>query len=316
MNKWQHDHTFGQDKEKPGEKRTILVIIITAIMMVVEISTGIVYGSMALLADGLHMASHAAALCISLFAYIYSRKHASDPKFSFGTGKVNALGGYTGAVLLALFALMMVYESIHRLIVPTEIAFNQAILVAVVGLVVNGVSVFILGDEDHHHHHHDHSHGHGHSHSHDHDHAHHHDHNLRAAYLHVLADALTSVLAIVALLAAKYFGLIWMDPMMGVVGAILVTRWSMGLLGQSSSVLLDHQAPEKLVSKVRDVLEKEGAVVMDLHVWSIGPEIYSAAVSVASVETAEVERCKRLLSELPPIVHSTVEVHATSEPEL
>ena len=311
MNRWIHDHTFGQDKEKPGEKRTILVIIVTAIMMVVEISTGIVFGSMALLADGLHMASHAAALCISLFAYVYSRKHAGNPKFSFGTGKVNALGGYTGAVLLAIFALMIVYESVHRLIVPTEIAFNQAILVAVVGLIVNGVSVFILGDGDHHHHHHHHDHGGGHSHSHDHDHGHHHhDHNLRAAYLHVLADALTSVLAIVALLAAKYFGLIWMDPMMGVVGAILVTRWSLGLLGQSSSVLLDHQASEHLVSKVHDLMEKEGAVVTDLHIWAIGPEIYSAAVSLSVKETAEVERFKLILSEQSRIVHSTVEVHS------
>lgn len=308
MNLWKHDHTFGQDKEKPGEKRTVLVIVITAIMMVVEISTGIVFGSMALLADGLHMASHAAALCISLFAYVYSRKHAGDPSFSFGTGKVNALGGYTGAVLLALFALMMVYESVHRLIVPTEIAFNQAILVAVVGLLVNGVSVFILGDGDHHHH--DHGHGHGHSHDHHHgDHAHHHDHNLRSAYLHVLADALTSVLAIVALLAAKYFGLIWMDPMMGVVGAVLVSRWSLGLLRQSSAVLLDRQAPEQLVSKVRELIEKEGADVTDLHIWSIGPNIYSAAVSVSSCKLEEVGRFKRLVSEQSQIVHSTVEVH-------
>jgi len=307
MNLWKHDHTFGQDKEKPGEKRTILVIVITAIMMVVEISTGIVFGSMALLADGLHMASHAAALCISLFAYVYSRKHAGDPSFSFGTGKVNALGGYTGAVLLALFALMMVYESVHRLIVPTDIAFNQAILVAVVGLVVNGVSVFILGDGDHHHHH-DHGHGHAHDHHHD-DHAHHHDHNLRAAYLHVLADALTSVLAIVALLAAKYFGLIWMDPMMGVVGAVLVSRWSLGLLRQSSAVLLDRQAPEQIVSKVRGLIEKEGADVTDLHIWSIGPNIYSAAVSVSVCKPEEVERFKRLIAEQSQIVHSTVEVH-------
>lgn len=299
MNNWQHDHTFGQNKEKPGEKRTILVILITAIMMVVEISTGIVYGSMALLADGLHMASHAAALCISLLAYVYSRKHAEDPKFSFGTGKVNALGGYTGAVLLALFALMMVYESVHRLFVPTDIAFNQAIFVAVVGLVVNGVSVFILGDGDHHHHH---DHGHDHSHG-------HHDHNLRAAYLHVLADALTSVLAIVALLTAKYFGLIWMDPIMGVVGAILVTRWSLGLLGQSSGVLLDHQAPESLVSKVRLLIEAEGAVVTDLHVWSIGPDIYAAAVSLSVNASAEPDRFKLLLAEQSQIVHSTVEIH-------
>ena len=221
---WLHDHSFGQDKKRSGETRTVIVILITATMMGVEIAAGLAFGSMALLADGLHMASHAAALSISAFAYYFARKRAHDRSFSFGTGKVNSLGGYTGAILLVLFALLMVSESIHRLIEPVAISFNQAIGVAIVGLVVNGVSVFILGHDDHHHHGHDHGEV-GHDHHHD---GHHHDHNLRAAYLHVLADTLTSLLAIVALLAAKYYGWIWMDPVMGIVGAILITKWSMG----------------------------------------------------------------------------------------
>ncbi|MEO0869101.1 MAG: CDF family Co(II)/Ni(II) efflux transporter DmeF, partial [Cyanobacteria bacterium J06642_11] len=198
LQNWQHTHAFGQDRKQRGEFRTIIVIAITAMMMVVEVTTGIIFGSMSLLADGLHMASHAAALTINAFAYIYARRHAHDAKYSFGTGKVNALGGFTGAVLLAIFALMMAWESVGRIANPVEIAFNQAIFVAALGLIVNGASVFILGhnhdhsghEHDGHHHHHDHS---GHEH---HAHGHHHDHNLQAAYLHVLADALTSLLAI------------------------------------------------------------------------------------------------------------------------
>ena len=185
LSRWQHDLAFGQDRKKPGESRTIWVIVITATMMVVEVGAGLLYGSMALLADGLHMASHTAALCIAAFAYIDARKRARDPRFSFGTGKVNTLGGYTGALLLALFALAMAWESIHRFIAPVPIAYNQAILVAVVGLIVNGISVFILGEHGHEHHH-EHPHDHDalrdehHHHHHDHDHDHDHDHKLRS----------------------------------------------------------------------------------------------------------------------------------------
>lgn len=223
---WRHSHTFGQDIKRIGENRTLLVICITATMMMVEIAAGIFYGSMALLADGLHMASHAVALGISAFAYVYARRHALDARFSFGTGKVNSLGGYTGAVLLAVFALIMAWESLIRLANPIDIAFDQAILVAVLGLVVNGASVFILGNQHSHEHGHDHHDDHG-----DHD---DHDLNLKAAYFHVMADALTSVLAIGALLAGKYLGYSWMDPLMGIVGAILVARWSIGLLKTTS----------------------------------------------------------------------------------
>lgn len=293
---WQHTHAFGQDRKRPGELRTIIVIAITATMMVVEITTGIVFGSMALLADGLHMASHAAALTINAFAYIYARRHAHDTKYSFGTGKVNALGGFTGAILLAIFALIMAWESVERIIYPVEIAYNQAIFVAVLGLIVNGASVFILGH--HHEHHHEHN-----------GHEHHHDHNLRSAYLHVLADALTSLLAIVALLVAKYIGLIWMDPLMGIVGAILVSRWSLGLLRTTSAVLLDSQGPEHIQSKIIQCIEDDDNRVADLHLWSIGPNIYGAIISVVAHDPQPPEHYKELIPSNLGLVHVTVEVH-------
>ena len=304
---WLHDHSFGQDKKRSGETRTVIVILITATMMGVEIAAGLAFGSMALLADGLHMASHAAALSISAFAYYFARKRAHDRSFSFGTGKVNSLGGYTGAVLLVLFALLMVSESIHRLIVPVAISFNQAIGVAVLGLIVNGVSVFILGHEEHHHHGHDHGEG-GHDHHH---HDHHHDHNLRAAYLHVLADTMTSLLAIVALLAAKYYGWIWMDPVMGIVGAILITKWSMGLLKQTSGVLLDRQGPDALIDRMRRQIKSLSCKVeiVDLHVWSIGPNIYSAAITLVADEESYLDLIKSEMQHITEIVHTTIEVH-------
>jgi len=281
-------------------------------MMVVEIAAGLIYGSMALLADGLHMASHAVALGINALAYVYARRHAHDGRFSYGTGKVNTLGGYTGAVLLAGFAIVMAVESIQRLIAPVEIAFNQAIFVAVLGLIVNGVSVLILG---HHHHpevahdtesdHEEHAHYHEHEHHH-----HHHDHNLISAYLHVLADALTSLLAIFALLAAKYFGAVWADPVMGIVGAVLVSRWSLGLLRSTSIVLLDRQGPDDLCEMIRHRIENEpGNRVVDLHLWAIGPQMYSATVSVVANEPRDPDYYKHLIPDGAGIVHTVVEVH-------
>jgi len=251
---------------------------------------------MALLADGLHMASHAAALSINACAYVYARRHAHDTCFSFGTGKVNALGGFTGAVLLVGFVLIMVGESIRRLIQPVEIAFDQAILVSVLGLIVNGVSVLILND------HHPHGYGEeGH---------HHHDHNLRSAYLHVLADALTSLLAILALMAGKYLGWNVMDPLMGIVGAGLILRWSLHLLRDTSKVLLDAQAPDDMLHAVRDAIENDSSSTLtDVHVWSIGPGIYAAALTVSTREimTPEVFR-NRIPSHLG-IVHFNIEVN-------
>lgn len=295
---WQHDHVFDQDKVRPGERRTLWVIFITATMMVVEIATGLAFGSMALLADGLHMGSHTAALGITSIAYVYTRRCATDSRFCFGTGKVNAFAGYTSAVLLALFALLMAWESISRFFNPVEIAFNQAIAVAVLGLIVNGASMMMLGG-----HHHDHDHNHHHSHSHA-------DHNLRAAYLHVLADALTSLLAIFALLAGKFLGLNWMDPAMGIVGSILVARWSLRLIRDTSGILLDHQAPSAILEKTRAAIEDvDDNRVADLHVWSIGPNIYSATISVVSDTPMQPDHYKSLIPKDLSIVHTIVEVH-------
>ena len=308
LDPWIHQHTFGQDQVRRGERRILMVTALTAITMVVEIVAGAAFGSMALLADGLHMASHATALGIAVFAYAYMRRFAADPRYSFGTGKVNALAGFTSAVLLALFAAGMVVESAERVMDPVTIAFNQAIVVAVIGLLVNGVSVLILAvprDHDHHHHH-DHV---------DHHHHHHHhgggsDHNLHGAYLHVLADSLTSILAIAALLMGKYFGAVWTDPAMGIVGAVMVARWSWCLLRSTSHVLLDKQAPEALRHAVREAIEaRDGDRIADLHVWSIGPDIYAAEITLVSDDPQLPEHYKELLSKALKIAHVTVEVH-------
>ncbi|MBL4671837.1 MAG: CDF family Co(II)/Ni(II) efflux transporter DmeF [Arenicella sp.] len=295
---WQHDHTFGQDQIKAGEKRTLFVVILTAVMMVIEIIAGVIYGSMALLADGLHMASHAAALCISLFAYIAARRLSSDRRFTFGTGKINSLAGFGSAILLAGFALVMTIESTGRLINPIPITFDQAIVVAVIGLIVNGVSAWLLAATPR-----DQEHGHGHGHG-------HHDHNLKAAYLHVLADALTSFLAIGALVAGKYWGAGWLDPAMGIVGAVLVARWSYGLLRETGRILLDQQANDKTVHQLIDAIEKPGTDrVSDIHVWSIGHGVYSAALAIVSDKPKPPDHYRALLPMQIKIVHTTIEVH-------
>ena len=320
---WEHGHSFGLDRRRPGERRTLIVALLTAATMVVEIVAGLAFGSMALLADGLHMASHTVALGLAVLAYMYCRRHAGDPRFAFGTGKVNSLGGYTSALLLAGFAIYMVVESVSRLMTPVPIRFDAAIAVAVIGLIVNGVSVFILDVRQHepehhadahgpeaHAHHHGHGHGHSHSHSHGHGHSHgHQDHNLRGAYLHVLADALTSLLAIVALLAGKYLGAVWMDPAMGIVGAFLVSRWAWGLLRDSSHTLLDQQAPATVRDGIRRAIEQfRDTRIVDLHVWSIGPGLFAAELAVVSHQPEEPTVYKELLSGTG-LAHVTVEVH-------
>ena len=272
----------------------------TAAAMLVELAAGVVYGSMALLADGLHMASHAAALGMSAYAYAYARRHAHDARFSFGTGKVNSLAGFASAVVLALFAVMMGIESVGRFFSPVPIAYNQAIAVAILGLIVNGVSVFILREG------HDHSHHHGPG-----DEGHHHDHNLRAAHLHVLADALTSILAIVALLAAKYLGVDWMDPVMGIVGGVLVARWSWGLMRTTSRVLLDRQAPQDVLEEIRSALDECSLELVDLHVWEIGPGYRAAIIGIESERAIDAEEIRRLIPETSAIAHLTVEVRST-----
>jgi cation diffusion facilitator family transporter len=290
----EHEHHFGQADPAAGEARTRVVVALTATMMVAEVVAGLAFGSMALLADGLHMGSHTVALGIALFAYVYARRRAHDGRFSFGPGKVNALGGFTGAVLLVGFAVGMAWESVDRFLHPVPIVFDRAILVAALGLAVNVASAWILGVG-----HHDHGHAH-----------HHHDHNLRSAYLHVLADALTSVTALVALLAGKHLGWTWMDPAMGIAGAVLVVLWSRGLLRQTTRVLLDHQAPADLVEAVRDALEQDGlATVTDLHLWSIGPGRYAAAIALVSSDDRPPAAWKALLPASVPLVHATLEVH-------
>ena len=316
LQRWQHSHSFGQHLKRPGEARTLVVIAITSVMMVIEIAAGIVFGSMALLADGLHMASHTAALSINAFAYIYARRHAHNENFSFGTGKVNTLGGYTGAVLLAGFALVMAWESTDRLIAPVEIAFDQAIFVAVLGLIVNGASVLILGQhhhpeqvvdlEDQHE-----PHLHYHDTADDHHHHHHHDHNLVSAYLHVLADALTSLLAIFALLGAKYFGFIWADPAMGIVGAVLVARWSLGLLHSTSAILLDREGLDDMRDIIKERIEGEDDnQVTDLHIWAVGPNMYSVIVALVTDHPKPPDHYKDLVPPGLGVMHMVVEVNA------
>jgi cation diffusion facilitator family transporter len=300
-----HDHVFGQDRPTGNEKRTLIVVAITAVMMVVEIAAGLVFGSMALLADGLHMASHAIALGIAAFAYRYARKCAADPRFSFGTGKVNALAGFTGAVLLGVFSLGMAGESIERFVNPVNIAIDQALVVAVLGLIVNGASVFILGHDGH---------GHGHDEHSTVDH-HHHDHNLRSAYFHVLADALTSLIAIGALLAAKFFGQTWLDPMMGIVGALLVGRWSLGLLRQSAQVLLDRQASQHVLDDIRGAIESvPDTQVVDLHVWSIGTGRRAAIIAIESSSPLELDEYRSAIPSNHDLVHVTIEVGPAPAP--
>jgi len=295
-----HEHHFGQAEPKGGEARTRIVVALTATFMVIEVAAGLVFGSMALLADGLHMASHASALGLALVAYIYARRHAHDRRFSFGTGKVNSLAGFASAVVLALFALIMAGESVRRFVRPVAISLDEAIVVAVLGLLVNGASVVILRAR------HVDEHG---EHDHDHDHHHRHDHNLRAARLHVLADALTSILAIIALVAAKQFGAVWMDPAMGVVGGVLVARWSWRLLRDTGSVLLDRQAPDPVIETIAGAVEGDGRFrVADLHVWSIGPGYRAAIVSVATSGPCQVSEVERMVPNDLRIAHLTVEV--------
>lgn len=300
---WTHDHVFDNDLKRDGESKTLIVVCMTATMMVVEIVAGIAYGSMALLADGLHMASHAAALGLALVAYVVARRLARDSRFSFGVGKINTLAGFASAIMLLGFAVAMVTESVGRLINPVDIVFDSALLVAVIGLVVNGLSAWILSSSPHSG---EHAHGHEHHHRHHHD----HDHNRRAAYFHVLADALTSVLAIVALLAGKYFGAVWLDATMGIVGAMLVTRWSLGLIRDSSRILLDYQASPEVLRQVRAALETgPGERVTDLHVWMVSPGVHAADIALVTDDPKPPGVYKARLPRDCGIAHATVEVH-------
>ena len=302
-----HDHFFLGSDHQRNERKVWLVIALTASMMLVEIVAGTLYGSMALVADGWHMSTHAGAMLITALAYRFARKHAGNPRFTFGTGKLGDLAGFASAVLLALVALLIGWESLVRLTQPIHIDFNQAIAVAVVGLGVNLVCAWLLKDDHAHHHHH----GHEHHHSNDEHHApgKGRDNNLRAAYLHVLADALTSVLAILALLLGRSYGWSWADPAMGVVGALVIARWSWGLIRDSGSVLLDAAAEGQDVrQEIREAMAPTGSQVTDLHVWQVGPGHFAAIVSLMAREPREPAHYKALLAHIHELSHVTVEV--------
>lgn len=306
MDKWRHTHNFVSVHEK-GERRTKQVLFLTVVTMVAEVIAGIVFGSMALLADGWHMGTHSAAFAITIFAYQYSKKHAEDRRFTFGTGKVSVLGGFASAVALAVVALVMAIESFLRFFDPRVIRFDEAIAVAVLGLSVNLVSAFLLAG------HHDH--GPDHHHGNDDDHEHHHDHNLRGAYLHVLADALTSILAIAALCFGKYLGWNWLDPMTGIVGAVLISRWSYGLLKDTSSILLDRNVDPEKTAVIKKTVEADvDNRVSDIHIWKVGPVDHAAMISIVTHFPKNPEHYKALLDGFNELTHLTVEVIPCVEP--
>lgn len=299
LDKWQHRHDFSFIHEK-GEKRTKQVFVLTAITMIGEIAAGAAFGSMALLADGWHMGTHAAAFLITIFAYRYSRKHAENRQFTYGTGKVGVLGGFASAVALAVVALLVAVESVARLFNPLPIRFNEALAVAAIGLAVNLFCAYLLQG------HHDDDHTHGHS--------HHHDHNLRGAYLHVMADALTSVLAIIALLFGKYFGWSWPDPVIGIVGSLLIARWSYGLLNDTSSILLDRNIDSELMHDITKSIESDSDNrVSDIHVWKVGPLDYSATISIVTRFAQNPDYYKNLLTDYKELSHLTIEVNHCEE---
>lgn len=294
-----HSHNFNQDTGS-SEKKVNVVFALTFVTMIVEIVAGTWFGSMALLADGWHMFTHAAAFAIAMYAYWYAKKYNQDSSFSFGTGKVTSLGGFASAVALTVVALMMAIESIERLISPQSIQFIEAISVAVLGLVVNIASAFLLHDDHHHHH------GHGDQHHH----GHHHDHNLKAAYFHVLADTLTSLFAIIALIAGKYLGWVWMDSLMGIVGAIVITRWAYRLLQESSSVLLDRSDTKDLQANIKQHIESElGDRILDLHIWRVSSNHKALILSVETSQDRKPEFYRQQLSNLVISHHVTVEIN-------
>tara|TARA_R110000868_G_scaffold37293_2_gene132119 strand:- start:1692 stop:2642 length:951 start_codon:yes stop_codon:yes gene_type:complete len=304
-----HDHVFLGSAHDDNARRTLWVVALTAIMMVGEIIAGYATGSMALLADGFHMATHAGALSVAAIAYAYARRHSGNRRFSFGTGKVGDLAGFASALLLGIVALGIGTESVLRLFQPITVAFGEASLIAVIGLGVNIVSALLLSGS--------HTHDHGHGHSHAHDHHGHHDHgrgvdskdnNLRSAYIHVLADALTSVLAIAALLAGRYLGWIWLDPVMGIVGAIVIARWSWSLMRDTACVLLDT-TDDHVADEVRELVEATGdAHITDLHVWRVGPEAHAGIVSVTGGPGIDRGVILQRLQPVHELAHLTIEI--------
>ena len=307
---FRHAHIFLGEAHARNERKTWTVIAICAAMMVAEIIGGLWFGSVALIADGLHMSTHAGALLIAALAYTYSRRYAGDERFVFGTGKLGDLAAFTSAIALAMIALLIGYESINRFFSPVPIAFNQAILIAVVGLGINLLSAFLLRDD------HDHRHAHprGHAHAGDRPHTHsergrhHRDHNLRAAFVHVMADAAVSVLVIIGLVAGRQFGWIWMDPLMGIIATIVIMSWSWSLVQAAGAVLLDVSPDPALSARIAERLEQRGDRISDLHLWRVGPGHIAAIVSVVSDHPETSSAYKKRLSDLPGLSHLTIEV--------
>jgi cation diffusion facilitator family transporter len=300
---WTHDHVFLGHRHARNERRTRFVVAITAIMMVGEVAAGSYFGSMALLADGWHMATHAAALGIAAAAYRFAHRQARNSRFAFGTGKFGDLAAFASAIILAMIAVQVAYESAVRLVHPVPIAYGEAILVAALGLGVNLVSAWLLR-EDHDHH------GHGSSNGHH----HHRDNNLRAAYVHVLADAATSILAILALVMAMLAQWVWADPAVGIVGSLVIASWAYGLMRDSGAVLLDVSADKTLETVIRDRLETKGDRVTDLHLWQVGPGHRAAVISIVSDDPLPPATYKRRLRGLRGLSHVTVEVEMCRDP--
>ena len=315
--KLSHSH-HAVEIHSDNERRTAIVVAITLITMIAEIATGFLSGSMALLSDGWHMGTHAGALGIAVFAYSYSRRHRNDSRYTFGTGKVGVLAAFASAIILGVTGLLIFYESIMRLLNPVNIEFNSAIFVAVIGLMVNLVCALILGGGAHEHHH---NHHHEHQHDHEHDHPHPHedtrnlggeavDHNMRAAFLHVLADALTSVLAIAALIVGKCFGMIWLDALAGLLGGVMIISWSYGLIRRTTRILLDGDVEPEIIDEIRKTIENDDNrnEVIDLHVWRIGENELAAIVSLVSDNPQQPEYYHAMLKKYRDLIHISVEV--------
>jgi cation diffusion facilitator family transporter len=303
-----HSHIFLGEGHEKNERRTWMVIALCTAMMVAEIVGGLMFGSIALVADGLHMSTHASALLLAALAYSYARRHANDERFSFGTGKLGDLAGFSSAIVLAMIAILIGYEAVARLFAPVPIHFNEAIPIAVVGLLVNIASVLLLGGG------HDHDHGHSHAElEHDHDHGHSHDHahrdnNMRAAVIHVLADAVVSVLVIAGLVLARAFGWLFMDPLAGICGAAVIASWSYGLIRDTGAILLDMSPDRAMAERMRATIERDGDRLADLHLWRLGPGHLGAIVSVATTKPRNADYYRRLLGGFHDLSHVTVEV--------
>lgn len=299
---WQHEHNFSGDTSS-AEKRTRRVVVLTATMMLVEIVAGYFFRSMALVADGWHMGTHVAAFVLAAVAYSYGRRHARDARFTFGTGKVGVLGAFTSAIVLSIIALLIAADSIHRLVVPQAIHFREAIIIAVVGLFVNLLSAFMLKDDHHHH-------GHDHGHSHD-----HHDLNMKAAYIHVLADTFTALGAVVALVTGYFLGWVWLDPAMGLVGTVVILSWAWTLLRDSGSILLDSvPASSDLPVVIREGIESDGdSKITDLHIWQVGAGKFAAIIGVVAHHPRTPDEYRAELKIHEELVHVTVEVQTCDE---